>query len=170
MSSSAGLSTAATFRHRAVLSSRSRAWSFHKWPRRALACRHTRLARSRSSCWSRTIVAKVAAWSPRFAAHAVLMAPDYGSSITKSCAASEWSWVHPYQAVPQEYLDHLLECPYCLTIRLRIPRDARPETRIFCDDCGKFLGTWDELLTDFERQGGSTGVFRLDKGRIKRID
>jgi hypothetical protein len=67
------------------------------------------------------------------------------------------------------YLNHHLECPHCLTVRLRIPADAQPDTRIVCDDCGEFLGTWDNLLTDFERQGGNTGVFRLDKGRIKRI-
>lgn len=58
---------------------------------------------------------------------------------------------------------------YCLTIRLRIPDDARPDTPIFCDDCGKYLGTWDEIQTDFEKQGGQDGVFRLDKGRIQRI-
>ncbi|AZO46055.1 hypothetical protein EJ076_10060 [Mesorhizobium sp. M7D.F.Ca.US.005.01.1.1] len=70
----------------------------------------------------------------------------------------------------QQYLDHRLECPYCLTIRLRIPDGAKPETQIVCDDCGKFLGTWDELLTDFEKQGGNNGVFRLEKGRIRRVD
>jgi hypothetical protein len=70
----------------------------------------------------------------------------------------------------EEYLDHQLECPYCLTIRLRIPVDATPSTQIVCDDCGQYLGTWDELQTDFERQGGNNGVFRLEKGRIKRID
>ena len=68
------------------------------------------------------------------------------------------------------YLDHLLECPYCLTIRLRIPANAKPTTRIGCDDCGKYLGTWDELQSDFERQGGEDGVFHLDKGRIRRVD
>ena len=69
-----------------------------------------------------------------------------------------------------EYLNHSLECPHCLTIRLRIPTDAQPATRIVCDDCGEFLGTWDDLLTDFEKQGGNTGVFRLEKGRIRRVD
>ncbi|RWC98032.1 MAG: hypothetical protein EOS32_02345 [Mesorhizobium sp.] len=59
-----------------------------------------------------------------------------------------------------KYLDHRLECPYCLTI----PDDSRPDTPIFCDDCGKYLGTWDELQTDFEKQGGQNGVFRLDRG------
>lgn len=68
------------------------------------------------------------------------------------------------------YLNHQLECPYCLTIRLRIPEAAKPTTRILCDDCGEYLGTWDELLTDFEEQGGGQGVFRLDKGRIRRLD
>lgn len=68
------------------------------------------------------------------------------------------------------YLDHKLECPYCLTIRLRIPMDAQPTTEIFCDDCGEYLGTWDELLADFERQGGADGVFQLEKGRIRRVD
>ncbi|QKC81547.1 hypothetical protein [Mesorhizobium sp. NZP2077] len=69
-----------------------------------------------------------------------------------------------------QYLNHRLECPYCLTIRLRIPHDARPEAQIACDDCGEYLGTWDELQADFEKQGGNSGVFRLEKGRIRRID
>jgi len=75
---------------------------------------------------------------------------------------------HP-ERKPPKYLDHKLECPYCLTIRLRIPEDAGPDTPIFCDDCGKYLGTWDELQTDFEKQGGQNGVFHLEKGRIRRI-
>lgn len=68
------------------------------------------------------------------------------------------------------YLDQLLECPYCRTIRLRIPVDVRPSTAIRCDDCGHYLGTWDELQSNFEQQGGEDGVFRLDKGRIKRLE
>ncbi len=68
-----------------------------------------------------------------------------------------------------KYLNHKLECPYCGTIRLRIPEDVEPRTPISCDDCGEFLGIWDELLTDLERQGGTDGVFRLDKGRIRKI-
>jgi hypothetical protein len=68
-----------------------------------------------------------------------------------------------------EYLDSLLECPCCGTIRLNTPADARPSTSITCAECGKYLGTWDELQADFERQGGGNGVFRLDKGRIKRL-
>lgn len=68
------------------------------------------------------------------------------------------------------YLDHMLECPYCLTIRLRIPANAVPSTIITCTDCGRYLGTWDELQIDFEQQGGQNGVFRLDKGRIERIE
>ena len=70
---------------------------------------------------------------------------------------------------PPVYLDHMLECPYCQTIRLRIPVEATPTTSISCSDCGKYLGTWDEIQTDFERQGGNGGVFRLDKGRIERL-
>ncbi|TIW71977.1 MAG: hypothetical protein E5V58_17095 [Mesorhizobium sp.] len=47
---------------------------------------------------------------------------------------------------------------------MRIPDDARPdETPIFCDDCGKYLGTRDEPQTDFEKQGGQNGVFRLER-------
>lgn len=69
-----------------------------------------------------------------------------------------------------KFLNHKLECPYCLTVRLRIPADARPDTPIFCDDCGEYLGTWDELQTDFEKQGGNIGVFQIEKGRFKRID
>jgi transcription elongation factor Elf1 len=69
-----------------------------------------------------------------------------------------------------EYLDHLLECPFCGTIRLRIPVNVQPSTTITCSDCGRLLGTWDELQTDFERQGGNEGVFRLDEGRIKKLE
>lgn len=68
-----------------------------------------------------------------------------------------------------EYLDHQLECPYCGTIRLNIPPDVTPSSSISCSECGKYLGTWDELQSDFERQGGADGVFGLDKGRIKRL-
>lgn len=78
--------------------------------------------------------------------------------------------VHSPAMSHQQFLDHRLECPYCLTIRLRIPHDAGPETPIVCDDCGEYLGTWDELQTDFEKQGGNSGVFRLEKGRIRRMD
>jgi hypothetical protein len=69
-----------------------------------------------------------------------------------------------------EYLNHQLECPYCLKIRLRIPAKAKLSDPILCSDCGEFLGLWDDLQEDFERQGGQNGVFRLDKGRIKRLD
>ncbi|MDX8455164.1 hypothetical protein RFM98_20625 [Mesorhizobium sp. VK9D] len=69
-----------------------------------------------------------------------------------------------------EYLNHQLECPYCGTIRLRIPKDAQPLTPIRCTDCGQYLGTWDEIQTDFERQGGTDGIFRLEKGRIEKLD
>lgn len=69
-----------------------------------------------------------------------------------------------------EYLDHKLECPFCGTIRLQIPADAQPATPIHCAECGKYLGSWDELQTDFESQGGTDGVFRLDKGRIQKLD
>jgi len=67
------------------------------------------------------------------------------------------------------YLNHRLECPYCKTIRLRIPEDAKPDTIIVCDDCGEYLGTWDDLQNDLARQGGTNGIFRLDKGRIRKI-
>jgi len=70
----------------------------------------------------------------------------------------------------QEYLDHKLECPYCGTIRLRIPADATDSTEIKCDDCGNPLGTWGELQDDFAKQGGHDGVFRLSGGTIKRIE
>ncbi|ESY79174.1 hypothetical protein X739_30720 [Mesorhizobium sp. LNHC220B00] len=63
-----------------------------------------------------------------------------------------------------------MECPFCGTIRLQIPADATPSTRISCAECGRYLGIWDELQTDFEQQGGNDGVFRLDKGRIQKLD
>jgi hypothetical protein len=59
----------------------------------------------------------------------------------------------------QQFLNHQLECPYCHTIRLRIPADAGPDTPIVCDDCGEFLGMWDDLLIDFEKQAEITGSF-----------
>lgn len=52
---------------------------------------------------------------------------------------------------------------------MRIPEDVEADTPILCDDCGEYLGTWDELLTDLEKQGGTDGVFRLEKGRIRKI-
>jgi hypothetical protein len=72
--------------------------------------------------------------------------------------------------VVQKYLNHKLECPYCGTIRLRIPADAIESTEIKCDDCGEHLGTWGELQDDFASQGGHDGIFRLSGGRIKRIE
>ncbi|ESY99981.1 hypothetical protein X738_12295 [Mesorhizobium sp. LNHC209A00] len=53
---------------------------------------------------------------------------------------------------------------------MQIPADATPSTRISCAECGRYLGIWDELQTDFEQQGGNDGVFRLDKGRIQKLD
>lgn len=70
----------------------------------------------------------------------------------------------------QEYLDNKLECPYCGTIRLRIPIDAVDTTEIKCSDCGKTLGAWGELQEDFANQGGLDGIFRLSQGRIKRME
>ena len=67
------------------------------------------------------------------------------------------------------HLDRKLECPFCHTIRLRIPENTLSETRIVCEDCGLFLGTWGELEADFAQQGGHHGVFSLDKGKIKRL-
>jgi hypothetical protein len=66
------------------------------------------------------------------------------------------------------YLDHRLECPYCHTIRLRIPHEVEADTPISCEECG-YLGTWDELLTNLEQQVGTFGVFQLEKGRIRKI-
>lgn len=68
------------------------------------------------------------------------------------------------------YLNHRLECPYCKTVRLRVPEDATPLTEISCNECGEYLGTWEEMLEDFDKQGGNDGVFRLSKGRIRRIE
>lgn len=56
------------------------------------------------------------------------------------------------------------------TIQLRIPVDAAETTEIKCGDCGKLLGTWGELQDDFANQGGHDGIFRLSKGRIKRLE
>lgn len=69
-----------------------------------------------------------------------------------------------------EYLHHRLECPRCLIVRLGVPEDVTPTTKIACSDCGEYLGTWEEMLEDFDNQGGSEGVFRLGKGRIRRIE
>lgn len=40
----------------------------------------------------------------------------------------------------KEFLDHLLECPHCGTIRLRIPKDADGSTIIRCSDCNRLIG------------------------------
>ncbi|TGS51560.1 hypothetical protein EN844_34230, partial [Mesorhizobium sp. M3A.F.Ca.ET.201.01.1.1] len=48
-------------------------------------------------------------------------------------------------------------------------RNVQPSTPIHCAECGAYLGTWDEIQTDFEQQGGSDGVFRLASGRIRRL-
>lgn len=69
-----------------------------------------------------------------------------------------------------QFLNHLLECPYCQKVRLRIPAHVVDDTPIACSDCGEYLGTWDELQDSFEQQGGQDGVFRLDKGRIRKIE
>jgi hypothetical protein len=73
-------------------------------------------------------------------------------------------------AKESQYLDRKLECPHCGTIRLRIPQDADPYTAIVCSDCGKYIGTWQEIQDDFHDQGGDDGVFRLARGRIKRVE
>jgi hypothetical protein len=70
----------------------------------------------------------------------------------------------------KEFLDHLLECPHCGTIRLRIPKDADGSTIIRCSDCNRLIGTWDEIRADFDDQGGQVGVFKLAKGKIKRLE
>lgn len=67
------------------------------------------------------------------------------------------------------YLNHKLECPSCGTVRLHIPDDVDPTTPISCEDCGRHLGIWDELQSDFALQGGMNGMFRLDRGRIRKI-
>jgi ribosomal protein L37AE/L43A len=69
--------------------------------------------------------------------------------------------------MPEEYLDHKLECPNCKTIYLKIPRGATESTIITCSQCGHVLGTWGELQDDFTQQAGA-GVFSLDEGRIRR--
>ncbi|MBN9078110.1 MAG: hypothetical protein BGN87_13065 [Rhizobiales bacterium 65-79] len=70
---------------------------------------------------------------------------------------------------PDEFLDQLLQCPHCGTIRLRIPKDATGTTIITCSDCGEPIATWDDVLTSFEKQGGLSGVFRLARGKIRRL-
>ncbi|MBB3234496.1 hypothetical protein [Phyllobacterium endophyticum] len=67
-------------------------------------------------------------------------------------------------------LDHKLDCPNCKTIYLRIPHMLSGHSPITCTTCGEFLGTWEELETDFFSQGGMDGAFRLDEGQITRIN
>lgn len=62
------------------------------------------------------------------------------------------------------YLNHRLECPYCKTIRLRIPEDANPDTPIACDDCGEYLGSWDELQPIWPSRAAPTGCSSLRRG------
>jgi hypothetical protein len=67
-------------------------------------------------------------------------------------------------------LDHKLECANCGTIYLDIPADVDSNSPIHCSSCGNFLGSWGDLETDFARQGGQHGVFRMEKGMITRLD
>jgi len=67
-------------------------------------------------------------------------------------------------------LDHKLECATCGTIYLDIPADLKSSSPIHCSSCGNFLGSWGDLETDFARQGGHHGVFRMEKGVITRLD
>lgn len=63
-----------------------------------------------------------------------------------------------------EYLNHRVECPYCLIVRLGVPEDVTPTTEITCSDCGEYLGTWEEMLEDFDKQGGQRGRVPAEEG------
>ena len=67
-------------------------------------------------------------------------------------------------------LDHKLDCPNCKTIYLKFPEEVSGESPIHCSSCGHYLGRWAELESDFAMQGGLNGAFRLDEGKILRVD
>ncbi|MEK1888207.1 MAG: hypothetical protein AAAB35_11675 [Phyllobacterium sp.] len=67
-------------------------------------------------------------------------------------------------------LDHGLDCPICGTIYLDIPKDVASDTPIQCSTCGTFLGSWGELESSFNKQGGQHGVFDMYDGQIIRKD
>ncbi|NTS31373.1 hypothetical protein HQ945_08915 [Phyllobacterium sp. BT25] len=69
-----------------------------------------------------------------------------------------------------KYLDHELTCPNCGTIYLRIPHDVDSFTLIRCSRCDALLGTWSELVSSFDGQGGQNGVFEMSDGQIVRKD
>ncbi len=65
-----------------------------------------------------------------------------------------------------ERLDNKLECPKCHTIYLTLNNNVTSITPIHCSNC--YLGTWAELESDFNAQGGGHGVFKIDDGQIIR--
>jgi hypothetical protein len=67
-------------------------------------------------------------------------------------------------------LNSKLECPKCQTIYLTLTQNMTLSTLIHCSSCGEYLGTWAELESDFIAQGGTNGVFRMDRGEIIKID
>jgi len=68
------------------------------------------------------------------------------------------------------YLDKQLLCQHCGTIYLRIPEHVRSDTLIHCSTCNHPLGTWRELVSSFNAQGGQCGAFDMHDGQIERID
>lgn len=70
----------------------------------------------------------------------------------------------------EKKLDSKLECPKCQTIYLTLTQNVTSNTPIHCSSCGTYLGTWGELEADFYAQGGSSGVFRMDRGEIIQIE
>jgi hypothetical protein len=67
-------------------------------------------------------------------------------------------------------LDQKLECSHCKTVYLNVPKNLTSDSPIHCTSCGEFLGRWSEMETSFANQGGYDGAFKLEQGRITRID
>jgi hypothetical protein len=70
--------------------------------------------------------------------------------------------------VKRAFLNDRLECPKCGTITLQIPDDVQQDSPISCSRCSTYLGTWEELQDNFEKQNDA-GAYELRKGRIKRL-
>lgn len=65
-------------------------------------------------------------------------------------------------------LDHKLDCKSCGTIYLEIPGDIKDDELVACSTCGKGLGTWRDLKSDYLRQAIETeGVFDLHDGQFE---
>lgn len=66
-------------------------------------------------------------------------------------------------------LDHKLDCPNCRTICLNFPKEISGETPTMLVLWSPH-GRWAELESDFADARRLNGAFRLDEGKIIRVD